>query len=105
MICPNCKSLHENVHGKCPRCGSDFHGHVSGKHAVRPRDLGPKYRCAHGIFLHRPCSKCERSIEESEVYRRPVMALLKSFFDEADADKRAKDMLSALDMIEAEKNR
>lgn len=105
MICPNCRSTHENVHGKCPICDSDFHGHIRGKHAVQPRDLGPKYRCAHGIFLHRPCSKCERSDEQREVYRRPVLSLLKSFFNKSEAEKRAKDMLSAIDVIEAQQNR
>lgn len=105
MVCPHCGSTHENVRGKCPHCGSDFNGHVRGKHAVQPRDLGPKYRCAHGIFLHRPCPNCERSIDECEVYRRPVLSVLRSFFSGSEADRRAKEMLFAIDMIEDQQNR
>ena len=103
MICPNCRRTHENVRGKCPHCGADFHGNVREKRAVQPRELGPKYRCAHGILLHRPCSKCERSNQDCGVYRRSVLNYLKGFFEKSEADKRANDMLSAIDLIEGQK--
>ncbi len=105
MICPHCRATHENVRGKCPHCGSDFHGYVREKRVVQPRDLGAKYRCAHGMFLHRPCPKCERSAEECEVYRRSILSYLKRFFGESEAEKRSKDMLAAIDLIEAQENR
>jgi hypothetical protein len=72
MICPSCKTPHENVRGKCPRCGADFHGHIQAKHAAQPRELLSEVakRCAHGIFLHQECVKCERFGEDLEEYRK-----------------------------------
>lgn len=40
--------------------------------------LAPMSRCAHNVFLHEPCTKCERSLEECEVYLRAAMSRLKS---------------------------
>ncbi len=112
IICPNpnCGMPHENVRGKCPHCGSDFHGYVRGKHVVEPRDLGPKGRCAHGIYLHRPCPKCERSAEECEVYQRPVLAELKKAaillgVTESQAENAARLLLAEIDKREAQQGR
>jgi len=111
MICPNCGTPHENERGKCPHCGADFHGHVRGKHAVQPRDLlGPKYRCAHGTLRTQPCAKCERSDEECEDYRRATLADLKRLLitygiNKSDAWERAKEMLAAVEIIEAQRNK
>lgn len=112
VICPNpkCGKPHENVRGKCPYCGSDFRGRVREKHVVQPRDLGPKSRCAHGIYLHRPCPKCERSAEECEVYRRSVLtdlrkAVLLLGVREADADKGSRLLLAEIDAREAQEHK
>jgi hypothetical protein len=110
VICPQCGKPHENVRGKCPFCGSDFHGHIRGKYAVQPRDLGPKFRCAHGIALHRPCQNYERSAEECEVYRRPILADLRKValhfgVRESEADEGAKLLLVEIDAREAQENR
>src|SRR5271157_108911 len=100
MICPNpnCGATHENIRGKCPHCGADFHGYVREKRVVQPPDLGPEYRCAHGIFRHRPCPKCERSAEDCEVhgYRRSIRSvLIKGSFSKSEAEK----ILAAIDLI------
>ena len=75
------------------------------KRVVRLRDLDAKYRCAHGIFLHRPSAKSERAIEECAVYRRSILDYLKKFSRKAKSEKRAKDMLAAIGLIEAQENR
>jgi len=107
MICPSCKATHENVRGKCPHCGADFHGHIDGKRAVKPRDLVMRYLCAHDILLHRPCMKCERSAEDCEVYRQSMLARLREFFinqgvDKSEAWERAKKFLAAVDLVQAQ---
>src|SRR5271167_791650 len=101
MICPNPNygKIHENVRGKCPHCGSDFHGHVPSKHAVQPRGL-VENKCAHGIFRFRPCDGCERSVEDSEVYRRSILTTLTEWRvarfanSKSEAEKHAKAMLA-----------
>ncbi len=40
--------------------------------------LVPLSRCAHNVFLHEPCTKCERSVEECEVYLRAAVSRLKA---------------------------
>jgi hypothetical protein len=105
MICPHCGMTHENARGKCPHCGSDFRGHVREKRATLPRNGEAKYRCAHGILRHRPCLECERSPNDCEVYRRDIPAHLKAFFSKSEAEKGAKDMLTAIDLTEAQRNR
>ncbi len=105
MICPHCRATHENVRGKCPHCGSDFHGHVREKRVVQPRDLPDKFRCAHGNLRARPCPKCERSPEDCLFYQRDLLSYLKTLFSESEAEKRSKEWLSALDLIEAQNNR
>ena len=111
MICPNCRKIHESDRGKCPHCGADFHGQVREKRAVQPRDLlGLKYRCAHGTLRHQPCPKCERSDQERDDYRRAILADLKKWLiaegvSKSGAWERAKQMLAALDVVEAQKNR
>lgn len=49
--------------------------------AVDADALVPLSRCAHNVFLHEPCQKCERSLEECEVYLRAAMARLKSLLN------------------------
>ena len=115
MICPNpnCGKIHENVRGKCPFCGSDSYGHVGGKYAIQPRDLAEKYhkyRCAHGILRHQPCSKCERSAEDSEDYRRHILADLKDLLinrgvSRSEAWERAKKLLAVIHKSEAQPSR
>ena|SRR5258708_4257610 len=110
MVCPNpnCGRIHENVHGKCPHCGSDFHGHVGGKRAVKPRDVVSRFKCGHDILLHWPCPKCEREGEECEVYRQSLLAKLKELLiyrgiNKSEAWERAKKLLAAIDPTEAQK--
>lgn|SRR5438132_1122374 len=102
MICPHCGTIHESERGKCPLCGADFHGHVREKHVVQPRDLVVKYRCAHGILRHQPCSKCGRSAEECEDYRRHILADLKELLitygvSKSEAWERSKVFLIAIE--------
>ena len=111
MICPNprCGKVHENVRGKCPYCGSDFHGHVGGKRAIKPRDLVTRYVCAHDILLCWPCTKCERSEEGCEVYRQSFLAQLKTIFigagvSKAEAWERAKEYLASVDAVKAQES-
>jgi hypothetical protein len=46
--------------------------------AINDDALVPMTRCAHSVFLHEPCSKCERSLEECDVYVRAALARLQS---------------------------
>lgn len=101
--CPICGTLHENVRGKCPR--SDLHPQPRGrgKRAVQPRELGPKYRCGHGILLHRICQKCERlSAEDCEPYRRQVLNVLKHMFK---TQQELSDFLAAVDLLESQQGK
>lgn len=45
--------------------------------AIDEDALVPLSRCAHNVFLHEPCLKCERSTEECEVYLRAAVSRLK----------------------------
>jgi len=112
MICqnPDCRKNHENVRGKCPHCGADFNGHVSGKHAIQPRELSlvTSRRCSHGILLHWPCSKCERSDEDCKTYERSIRFHIKELLilngvNMSEAWERSKNLLAAVDLIEAQK--
>lgn len=49
--------------------------------AIDEDALVPLSRCAHNVFLHEPCTKCERSLEECEVYLRAAMSRLKSLLN------------------------
>jgi hypothetical protein len=115
MICSSCNTPHENVRGKCPHCGSDFHGHIGDKHAVKPHDVelrsellwaSGSYRCPHKILRHQPCPECAPTNEECEVYRRSILYQLKTLFIDAGVDKseaweRAKTFLAKLDAADA----
>lgn len=112
MICPNCRRIHENVQGKCPHCGADFHGYIRQKHVVQPLDLDSKCRCAHGILRHRPCSKCERSSQDCEAYRRSILAYLKELLirsgvceSDSEGEQGAELLLPEIDAREAREDR
>jgi hypothetical protein len=102
MVCPNpnCGRIHENVNGKCPSCDADFHGHVDGKRAAKPRDVVDIIiKCGHGILLIYPCPKCERSTEDCEVYRRGLLVkrqavLVYQGVGKSEAWERAKEWLA-----------
>lgn len=109
IVRPNCGRKHDSVRGKCPFCSSDFHGHVSRKRAVQPRDLA-NYRCPHGVLRLRPCPSCERTEEECVGYRRSMLSDLKKYFTltgvgEADAVERSKRMIAEVEAFEAEQNK
>src|SRR5260370_42315046 len=110
MVCPNCKTNHENVRGKCPRCGADFHGYGGGRCAVQPRELRKvaSHRCSHGILRHWPCTKCYRSDAEIETYKQSILAQIKELLirggvNKSEAWERSKEMLAAIDLWEARK--
>jgi hypothetical protein len=87
------------VNGKCPYCDADFHGHVGGKHAVKPHDVVRNFKCGHDIYLYLPCLKCERSDEDCEVYRRSLLVKLQQVYiychgmSRSAAWARAKEMM------------
>src|SRR5882762_9977556 len=80
MICPSCKTPHENVRGKCPHCEADLHGSPSSKHAVAPREVVKAHSCEHRVFRHWPCSKCGRAEEDCAVYRQSLVKTMQHFY-------------------------
>ncbi len=115
MICPNCGKTHESERGKCPFCGSNFHGRVRDKHAVQPRELMAKlaeHRCPHGFLKHRPCAKCELSDEDRETYRRHFLVEIQAVYinylgarSKSEAWGAANLLLTDIDAREAQQNR
>ena len=109
IICPNCGRLHQNVSGKCPnpKCRPT--------RAVQPLELRglsmvtTKRRCSHGILLHWPCSKCDRSdAADLETYKRSFLCVIKELLirggvNKSEAWERSKKLLAAIDSWETQK--
>lgn len=49
---------------------------------VIDKDNFPSYSCGHGVPLYEPCTKCTRTIEECEVYRRDALRRLQELLNE-----------------------
>lgn len=46
--------------------------------AIESDAFVPMTRCAHNVFLHEPCTKCERSLDECDVYVRAAITRLQT---------------------------
>lgn len=103
MVCPACGKTIETERSICPLCRAPIRGQSRGKRVTQTRGLEPKYLCPHGIPLHWPCRKCERTVEGCAVYERSLLVNLQALLQregisKSEAWARAKNMLAALDV-------
>src|SRR2546425_4556856 len=105
MICPTCRQRIETERSISPRCKSPIWGRSRGKHVTQPRELPSKFLCPHGKPGHWECVACERKLgdEDCQSNERRILMYLKELcrseaVSSAEAWRRAKEMLAAIDL-------